>query len=1784
MILSLVASIAMAQDFKHGVPITDIGMIKDGTPFMMARGDQYLCFPDAQNAAMKGLDEASSTNAYYFNLESPQPMGDKAVPEEISDKYIIRVLDGNRNYWALWGNSVNSYLNNAGWIMFTLTLNNQWGQDKLYGGAWDLQYVEGQGWTLYNVGYAGYVNDAGGTSAEPQYWTLYFADDLSSMINNAEAISGSRMNSGISSELLAAIDKAKNATAETESEAFLELKDAMAKAKLSINFYASLESLYNSMNNLDDSGKAKLAEDDACARFLEAWQNCELDETVSSQEYKDNTKEGLKAATLAQTTAGADFSVVIANPEINGADGWTTEKPLGGNGPLLNNSSFEYWAGNASDRSKASFDYYQVITGLPNGAYTVTADMYNSLNDEAGATWNATSGVYGKGANESVTLVNEEGATLKPYTTGQVFVVDGTIRIGVKNTVTPMAARWFVADNFKLTYLGETPEYAEATKPYDIAIAEGIENGTVAADLETAIAGATVTLTATPAEGYKLESISVMAGDTPVEVSEEGTFVMPAAAVIISAVFAAEAVEPEPTPVAETFTATLVHTASSTRGNSADIVNTVDAEKEHVNNTNFNNVWAASAYAEFSLADLPNGATITKATLSYTGIGSGKNRNTDVLYVNAGETIDYESMPTSGTAVGLGATLIETVSFPANATTPFTADVTDALKAILASQNYIIIKWTNNAGGGDIAGKASENAPQLVVEYMPGAPEIANASFEADGEKAASNSPLTLTGWTFDGVGSQWNNTEIRPAGSTSTTSNYGTSDPSDGEYSLFFRQGWNGTGNTITITSDALTAIPAGDYTLSVDYKQYYAYDDTANSNTKVGISIVQNGETLGSAISPAAEGIKGSKTTNTYFNTAEWSTLEAGFTLNEKIQAGAQIVITLYSAGQARSDFFIDNVQLVKVPGVELALIDLNKAIETAKAETGKYIVGDGLFQYPASQIEPLTSAIATAESAYAAAESKETVVAATDALNAALASFAPVATLPAADKQYTLSLKTTDEASPFDLSIAQAGITIAEVGTPVSFVAQEDGSFALSNGTEYVVYSGANTWTLAASADPYGWTIAAVEGGYTITGKNGFLGTNTKDGSAAGSTCYGDKKSSNGFYIWTISEYVAPAPTYAIAIAEGIENGTIAANVETAEEGATVTLTATPAEGYKLEAITVTAGEASVDVTEAEGTYTFVMPAAAVTVSATFVAEAIVPEPVIVYTDLAVEDYYTWSAADATGEKVNQCPTTLVLNESTGLPFGDGNVYYLNYVDLSDAVNMVVTATDGTPRMLFNRVEDNGTVNVELPLHAAEYWTEVDNGDGSKTYTVDVKKIVDNYGFAHLHCIKGANWANTTVTSVKIGREEKAPVEPTTYAIAIAEGIENGTIAADVETAAEGATVTLTATPAEGYKLEAITVTAGEASVEVTEAEGAYTFVMPAAAVTVSATFAAEAVEPTPELPAIAQEFTSIEEIAGQSFVIINKQTGKILFGTDAQNLGYDNSEAAIKETNSGYNFKLDTPAVDAEDETIANCYLLRLMTPAGEAYNIWGNPGYLNSQPATGNCSFILGLNNQNGQDIKNGAVWDIQYVEGKGFTLLNKGTGLYLNDNAPAKYDEPVYWTFCTLQAETEPELAKVENMTLTVAEGTVIKDDKTFPVVFGYTVTVDESIAAMASGWISYTVTAEGKEPITGGIDFNVAEDARNIWIPGLDNETDYTITINSVSVSYFDLETYETQVAFEKKFEAGELTASFNTGVPVGINGVAAGAKANRKVVENGRVVIYKNGVKTMSSGVSIR
>ena len=161
-----------------------------------------------------------------------------------------------------------------------------------------------------------------------------------------------------------------------------------------------------------------------------------------------------------------------------------------------------------------------------------------------------------------------------------------------------------------------------------------------------------------------------------------------------------------------------------------------------------------------------------------------------------------------------------------------------------------------------------------------------------------------------------------------------------------------------------------------------------------------------------------------------------------------------------------------------------------------------------------------------------------------------------------------------------------------------------------------------------------------------------------------------------------------------------------------------------------------------------------------------------------------------------------------------------------------------------------------------------------------------------------------------------------------------------------------------------------------------------------------------EPTSEKD-IDQRFTSLDAIGTTPFAIVEEKSGKAFFGSDNQNLGFDTFTTAFDDANTGYLFKL-------ERSTGADGYLLRLIQPDGNPYSIWGSPGYLNSQPADQWCSFILGLNNQNGQDMENGAVWDIRYVSDRGFTLRNVGTGKYLRDATPAKYDDPAYFTFCTL--------------------------------------------------------------------------------------------------------------------------------------------------------------------------
>lgn len=680
-------------------------------------------------------------------------------------------------------------------------------------------------------------------------------------------------------------------------------------------------------------------------------------------------------------------------------------------------------------------------------------------------------------------------------------------------------------------------------------------------------------------------------------------------------------------------------------------------------------------------------------------------------------------------------------------------------------------------------------------------------------------------------------------------------------------------------------------------------------------------------------------------------------------------------------------DNVGLLKTT--------LTKEIESAKTIVdAKANVGNALFCIPETAYNTFAAAVEAAQTANDNAEATaETLAAARQALADAVAAYqATPVIVPAAGKQYILSLNVPEGNAPVAMSITSDKISVESTGTPVTFVAQDNGGFALSNGTAYVVYEGSNTWTLKAAADAYAWTIAPVEGGYTIQGKNGLLGTN-KDDVAAGTTCYGNKKSGDDNVVWSIAEYIVK---YNVSVAEGIENGTVAVDAEEAEEGATVTITATPAEGYELEAISVKNGEADVEVS-AENT--FIMPAADVVVSATFALKA--PElasiaddiKIIIPENAEVEDDFITATLNG----------MIKVDESIA---SDAQVQLFYSIAEADDTEVPGGEETGETRGIEPDPSEYEFVDLMSNVESQKFYIPAEAG---KKYVLTVKSIIVSYYDTDLDDFVTAaekKYEGESKFDVEFTTAEAAPAE--TYAITIAE-TENGTVATDVENAAEGTLVSITVTPAEGCKLEGIVVMNGEEEVEVVDIDG-YKFTMPAAPVTVSATFVKE------QEDFIAEEFTSVESLYNQAFAIVNKETGKVLYGSKDQNLGYDVPANAFVETNSGYYFKIDkTAGVEGN--------LLRLMTPAGAEYTFWGsNRGYLNSQAADGWCSFILDLNNQNGQDIENGAVWEIEYVDGKGFTLKNVGTGLYLNDAAPAKYEEPAYWTFCTIKGFEAPKV------------------------------------------------------------------------------------------------------------------------------------------------------------------
>ena len=181
------------------------------------------------------------------------------------------------------------------------------------------------------------------------------------------------------------------------------------------------------------------------------------------------------------------------------------------------------------------------------------------------------------------------------------------------------------------------------------------------------------------------------------------------------------------------------------------------------------------------------------------------------------------------------------------------------------------------------------------------------------------------------------------------------------------------------------------------------------------------------------------------------------------------------------------------------------------------------------------------------------------------------------------------------------------------------------------------------------------------------------------------------------------------------------------------------------------------------------------------------------------------------------------------------------------------------------------------------------------------------------------------------------------------------------------------------------------------------------------------------------AIGTKYTSVAQLSGKAFAIVNETDGKAICNKqnhnpyDLQYLSYD--DAFQEYNNGGYLFRIEQ-INDAGDAQANGKYLIRCLKGDGSEYSNGGDPYFQTNIAGNGVCFFFSLSFGQTvrGLDANNTAAWDIQYdSEHHGFTLKNVYTGKYYNDpTKEAMFDTPAYFTFCEVKDAVVPFDQNVE--------------------------------------------------------------------------------------------------------------------------------------------------------------
>ncbi len=164
----------------------------------------------------------------------------------------------------------------------------------------------------------------------------------------------------------------------------------------------------------------------------------------------------------------SDLTFLLKNPDFSdGGEGWS-------------GTSFTAASQGVAEHYYKNFDFYQELTGLPNGRYQVSVQSFyraGGKDDASAAHNNGTEQLNAKFyANDSevsvVSLYSTDAYSLSPYSypdnviqanqafndndlyhnTLECVVTDGTLKLGIRNN-NMLAYDWCCFDNFKITYL-----------------------------------------------------------------------------------------------------------------------------------------------------------------------------------------------------------------------------------------------------------------------------------------------------------------------------------------------------------------------------------------------------------------------------------------------------------------------------------------------------------------------------------------------------------------------------------------------------------------------------------------------------------------------------------------------------------------------------------------------------------------------------------------------------------------------------------------------------------------------------------------------------------------------------------------------------------------------------------------------------------------------------------------------------------------------------------------------------------------------------------------------------------------------------------------------------------------------------------------------------------------------------------------------------------------------------------------------------------------------------------